>query len=199
MTRRTITAAAVHAFRVRGYSATTMSTVAAVAKVSPRTVYRYFGSKSELFAATVADATADFLHKLTLEIRREPLRNAIINAFEGAEIEVNKESREMMRIASADEKVWRYFLGATTRMQPTLAKTLRAASPETSSDAEVLWEVRAGALLGAISTAYRQWAAIPGSDLAGLVTAAVDVVLPALTGTPACADTPTASTQTIAP
>jgi hypothetical protein len=109
-----------------------------------------------------------------------PLPKAILAAFEHAEIELNHESREMMRIASADERVWRYFLGATTRMQPTLAATLRASAPETSDDAELLWEVRASALLGAIATAYRQWATIPDSELADLVAEAVDVVLPAI-------------------
>jgi AcrR family transcriptional regulator len=181
VTRRTITAAAVHAFRLRGYSATTMSTVAALARVSPRTLYRYFGSKSELFAATIAEATADFLHQLSAEIHKAPLREAIIIAFEHAEIELNQESREMMRLASADEEVWRYFLGATTRMQPALAATLRTGAPTTSPDGELLWEVRAGVLLGAIATAYRQWAAIPGSELADMVAAAVDVVMPAIT------------------
>jgi AcrR family transcriptional regulator len=171
-----------------------MSTVAAIAKVSPRTLYRYFGSKSELFAATVAEATAEFLTILSTEIRLLPLRDAIVGAFEYAEIELNEESREMMRIASTDEKVWRYFLGATTRMQPAVAETLRTAAPSAADDAGLLWDVRAGALLGAISAAYRQWAAIPGSDLAGLVATAVDVVLPALGGDAAHTDPRQATT-----
>src|SRR5262245_16423726 len=72
-THRDIVAAAVHAFRVRGYAATTMSTVAAIAGVSPRTLYRYFGSKSELFAATVEEANAEFLEQLSHRIHTSPL------------------------------------------------------------------------------------------------------------------------------
>jgi AcrR family transcriptional regulator len=185
-TRRAIVAAAVHAFRVRGYAATTMSTVAAVAEVSPRTLYRYFGSKSELFAATIAEGTAKFLEKLSLEIQISPLRDAIIAAFEYADFEINEESREMMRLASADEKVWRHFLGATSQIQPTLAVTLRSAAaaddaPAASGDQSLIWDVRASALLGAISTAYRRWAATPGSELSTLVTTAVDAVIPIIT------------------
>lgn len=188
-TRRTITTAAVHAFRVRGYTATTMPTVAAIAKVSPRTLYRYFGSKSELFAATIADATAEFLEFLSKDIHAAPLRDAILTAFERAEIELHEETREMMRVASTDEKVWRYFLGATSRLQPTLAATLRAAAgseepPAPSTDEPLLWDVQAGALLSAISAAYRLWAVTPGSKLSDLVAEAIDVVLPALTPQP---------------
>ena len=92
----------------------------------------------------------------------------------------------MMRLASADEKVWRYFLGATSQIQPTLAVTLRSAAaadeaPEASGDQSLLWDVRASALLGAISTAYRRWAATPGSELSALVTTAVDAVIPTIT------------------
>jgi AcrR family transcriptional regulator len=179
-TRRSITAAAVHAFRMKGYSATTMSTIAALAQVSPRTLYRYYGNKSELFAATIAEATEDFLHRLSIDIHQTSLRAAVISAFEGAEFELNNESREMMRIASADEKVWHHFLAATTGMQPALAGILRAAAPESSVDSELAWDIRAGALLGAIATAYRQWATVAGSELSHLVAAAVDLVLPAI-------------------
>jgi AcrR family transcriptional regulator len=163
-----------------------MPTVAALAKVSPRTLYRYFGSKSELFVATIAEANADFLEQLAIQIRIAPLREAIIVAFEHAEIELNEESREMMRLAAADEEVWRYFLGATSRMLPTTAATLRAAAThdlpaEPTSDDTLLWDVKANALLGALAAAYRHWAATPGSDLSTLVAAAVDVVLPSIT------------------
>ena len=51
-THREIVAAAVHAFLVRGYTATKMSTIAAITGVSLRTLYRYFGSKGELLGAT---------------------------------------------------------------------------------------------------------------------------------------------------
>jgi AcrR family transcriptional regulator len=182
-TRRDIIAAAVHAFRLRGYAATKISTVAAIAGVSPRTLYRYFGSKSELFAATVEESTENFLKQVSERIRLIPLRDAIIDGVKFADIELNGESREMMRLAAADEKAWRYFLGATNRLQPTLARALRAAAEraevaERSDDEALFWDVRAAALLGAITTAYRRWATTPGSELSSLIATAVDAVLP---------------------
>lgn len=129
---------------------------------------------------------AEFLEQLAVQIHGTPLREAILVAFERANIELNEESREMMQLASTDEKVWRYFLGATDRMQPTLAATLRGATGHeqqapASADQPLLWDVRASALFGAISTAYRRWAATPGSELTDLVAAAIDVVLPIVT------------------
>jgi len=179
-TRGNIIAAAIHAFRVRGYSATTMSTVAALAKVSPRTLYRYFGSKSELFAATVANATEDFLRQLSFEVHHSPLRTAILTAFEHADIELNDESREMMRMASSDQRVWQHFLGATIAMESALADTLQAAASDEARTEDFAWEVRASALLAAIATAYRHWASLPGSQLSEFVATAVDVVLPTI-------------------
>lgn len=112
-----------------------------------------------------------------------PLRDAIISAIENANIELNGESREMMRTAAADEIAWRYFLGAASQAQPMLAAALRAAAGcggpgEPSDDESWLWEVRASALLGAITAAYRRWAITPGSELAALAATAVDAVLP---------------------
>jgi AcrR family transcriptional regulator len=188
-THREIIAAAVHAFRVRGYAATTMSTVAALAGVSPRTLYRYFGSKSELFAATVEETTADFLEQFAQRVHSSPLRDAILSAIENANIEMNGESREMMRMAAADEIAWRYFLGAASHSQPQLAAALqtaagRAAPGQPSADNLWLWEVRASALLGAITAAYRRWATTPGSELSDLAATAIDAVLPVVLSVP---------------
>jgi AcrR family transcriptional regulator len=166
-----------------------MSTVAALAGVSPRTLYRYFGSKSELFAATITEATASFLEQLSQRVQMSPLRDAVISAIENTNIELNGESREMMQMAAADEMAWRYFLGAASRSQPVLAAALRAAArredpAEPSADELWLWEVRASALLGAIAAAYRRWATTPGSELSDLAATAVDTVLPAIVSVP---------------
>jgi AcrR family transcriptional regulator len=188
-THRDIIAAAVHAFRVRGYANTTMSTVAAIAGVSPRTLYRYFGSKSELFSATVEEANAEFLEQLASRVHNAPLREAIISAMADANIELDGESREMMRLAASDEMAWRYFLGAASRTEPRLAAALRASAGEgerhdVSDDELWLWDVRAAALLGAIAAAYRRWATTPGAELTELAATAVDAVLPALASPP---------------
>jgi AcrR family transcriptional regulator len=187
-TYREIVAAAVHAFRVRGYTATTMSTVAAIAGVSPRTLYRYFGSKSGLFAATAEEVNAEFLQQLSERIETSSIHDAIIGAVENAYRELNGESREMMRLTAADQNAWRYFLGAASKMQPTVAAALRSAAGRYEggdcTDEQLAWDVRASALLGAISTAYRRWATSPSSELPDLIAAAVEVVLPAVATRP---------------
>ncbi|WP_197509169.1 TetR/AcrR family transcriptional regulator [Mycobacterium sp. E3247] len=182
-TRHEIVAAAVHAFRVRGYTATTMSTVAAIAKVSPRTLYRYFGSKSDLFAAVTEESAAKFINELFENVHRLPLRDAIIESVERTDNALTAESREMMRLAAADEKAWRHFLAAANSAQTTVAGALRAASdpaqlPNAEAGDSLIWEVRASAVLGAVTTAYRRWATTDGHPLPVLVAKGIDAVLP---------------------
>lgn len=184
-TRRVIIESAVHAFRLGGYSATKIETVAALAGVSPRTLYRYFGSKSELFAATIEIVATEFLEQLSENIHQTSLPEAILVAVERTTGGMDEESLEMMRMNSIDEEVWRYFLEATSRLQPALAETLRSAADSSriasaSPLDELVWDVRAGMVLGAIGTACRRWAMTPDSKLSELVVTAVDTVLPSL-------------------
>src|ERR1700735_2849700 len=80
-TRQAIVGAAIKAFRLHGYSATTIGAVAALAGVSPRTLYRHYGSKSALLVATVSVGAADFLDQLSAYVQRWPLRRSILTAF----------------------------------------------------------------------------------------------------------------------
>ena len=74
-------------------------------------------------------------------------------------------------------------------MQSMLAAALRSAAGqdegEGHTDEQLVWEVRASALLGAIGTAYHRWATSPGSELSDLIDVAVEVVLPAVATHPA--------------
>ncbi|MCW2512982.1 MAG: Transcriptional regulator [Mycobacterium sp.] len=158
-----------------------MSAVAAMAGVSPRTVYRHFECKSALFAATIAVGAADFLEQLAGYIQRWPLRQAILTAFINTAIEASEESRNLMHLVVSEDEVYGHWLLTSQRMAPVLADTLRiAASAHPDHEDPMLWEVRASALLAAFSSAYRRWASTSGSDLLELVTHAVDTVLPIL-------------------
>jgi AcrR family transcriptional regulator len=184
VTRHAIEQAAVHAFRVHGYAATTVDSVAAFANVSPRTVYRYYGSKAELFAETIAIGVARFVNALAELLSEAMLRDAFVMAFERTMSEANQESREMVRQAATDNEMWGYVVAASSRLQPALTAALAATeSPgyrgaEMPLPAALIWEVRASVLLGAISTAFRRWAITESSDLSELVAMAVDSVLP---------------------
>lgn len=180
-TRRAIAEAAIETFRVHGYAATTMGAIAALAGVSPRTLYRQYGSKSALFAATIALGTADFLEQLSAYVQRWPLRRSILTAFSQTVFESSEESRAIMHLATTDDEVSRYWLSTSQRMMSPLSAILRGAgNADTDHDDIVTWEVRAAALLAALNVAYRRWATTAGSDLMAVVTDAVDTVLPIL-------------------
>jgi AcrR family transcriptional regulator len=179
-TRRAILDAATRAFQLNSYSRTTMASVAALAGVSPRTLYRHYGSKGALLVATIALGAADFLDQLAAYIQRWPLRRSILTAFSHAAIDVSAESRALLYLATTEDEVNRHWLSTSQRMLPALSLTLRAAAGAEPDSDPVPWEVRAAALIGALNTGYRRWAAIPGSDLLAVVTEAVDTVLPIL-------------------
>ncbi|MCW2686778.1 MAG: Transcriptional regulator [Mycobacterium sp.] len=168
-----------------------MGSVAVLAGVSPRTLYRHYGSKSALFAATIAAGTADFLEQLGEYVQRTTLREAILAAFTQTTLESSEESRAIMYLVVTEDEVSRYWLSTSQRMVPVLAATLRSAcQADQEAEDQMVWEVRAGALLAAFNSAYRRWAVSPGSDLIELVAKAVDTVLPILTP-PAIQDAPT--------
>ena len=59
--REAILRAAYEAFLTEGYAATSMSTIAAKVGGSKATIYNYFASKEELFAAVIDEKCQDFL------------------------------------------------------------------------------------------------------------------------------------------
>jgi AcrR family transcriptional regulator len=179
-TRQAIVEAATTAFQFYGYTGTTMEAVAVLAGVSPRTLYRHYGSKSALLVATIAVGAADFLEQLADYIRRWPLRRSILTAFTHAVIEVSEASRALLHLATTDDEANRHWLATSLRMLPALSASLRAAAGAEPGSDPLIWDVRAAALIGALNVGYRRWAATPGSDLLAVVTEAVDAVLPIL-------------------
>jgi AcrR family transcriptional regulator len=176
-TRSAIIAAATELFRFHGYAATTMGAVAVLAGVSPRTLYRYYGSKGALFAATIAEGAADFLEQLAAYVQQWPLRRSILAAFTNAAIEVSEESRALMHLAVTEDEVNRHWLSTSQRMLPSLAGILRSAAGSGTCGSPVAWEVRGAALLSAFTVGYQRWATTSGSDLLAVMTEAVDTVL----------------------
>lgn len=166
-------------FHIHGYARTTMESIAATAGVSPRTLYRHYGSKSALFVATISVGAADFPEQLAAYVQRWPLRRSILTAFANTAIDASDQSRALMHLVVTEDEVSQLWLSTAQRLLPRLANILRDATPGDSGDT-VAWEARAGALIGALNVGYRRWATTPGSDLIGLVSEAVDAVLPIL-------------------
>jgi AcrR family transcriptional regulator len=179
-TRQAIISAATDAFKVHGYAATTMGAVAALAGVSPRTLYRHYGSKGELFAATIAVGMGDFLDQFRAYVQRWPLRKSILMAFTHAAVDASEESRALLYLITIDEEASQVALSTAQRMLPPMSAVLRTVAGAEAEADTLAWEVRAAALLDAMSLGYRHWAATPGSDLLAVVTDAVDTVLPIL-------------------
>jgi AcrR family transcriptional regulator len=187
-TRSAIVAAATEAFRLYGYAETTMGAVAVLAGVSPRTLYRHYGSKGALLAATIAVGAGDFLEQLRAYVGHWPLRRSILTAFTHAVIDVSEESRALMHLAITEDEVNRHWLSTSQRMLPSLTGILCAAARCDPGCDSVTWEVRSAALLSAITVGYRRWATTPGTDLLAVITEAVDTVLPILGPAPESID-----------
>jgi AcrR family transcriptional regulator len=180
-TRRAIVAAALEAFRIHGYEATTMGAIATLAGVSPRSLYRHYGSKGQLFAETVALGSEDLLTDFASNLDRMPLREAILDAACGSTVDAKEENRALLRLASTQREMSRFLQTTTQRMVPPVADILRTFAGASAEDADpIVWETRATALIGALTCGFRHWAATPESDVREQVSQAVDTVLPIL-------------------
>ncbi len=81
-TRRDIVAAADGLFRARGYSGTSMPTIAAEAGVVVETIYRAFGSKAGLFKAVVEAAVAGGAARAETPPEDRPAIRAVIEEMD---------------------------------------------------------------------------------------------------------------------
>jgi TetR/AcrR family transcriptional regulator, mexJK operon transcriptional repressor len=76
--RRAIIDGACRVFLAQGFGGANMDAVAAAARVSKMTVYRYFPSKEQLFAGVVRDMCDRIIDPALVEaMRRVPLRDAL--------------------------------------------------------------------------------------------------------------------------
>lgn len=158
-----------------------MGAIATLAGVSPRSLYRHYGSKDRLFAETVALGTEDLLTCFAANLERMPLREAILEAACGATVDAHERNRALLHLASTQREMSRYLHLTTRRMVPPLAAILRVwTGADSDDDDPIVWETRATALIGALTCGFGHWAATPDSDVREQVSRAVDTVLPIL-------------------
>jgi AcrR family transcriptional regulator len=145
-TRQEIVDAARELFATRGYRSTTIRAIAAAAGVDPALVHRFFGSKENLFAATLefpeqaAPNVLAALHGDQADIG-ERLTRAYLNLWEDAT------SREQMKILTMSA------LTNTEAMTPVRAAIGRVlgqlrTTDITGPDPEVRFQLAMGHLLG---------------------------------------------------
>jgi AcrR family transcriptional regulator len=79
-TRAAVAATAMRLFRDRGFDGTTIDGIAAAAAVSPRTVFRYFGTKEEILFSTDEEHLAQFL-EIIRRTRPEPTLEGLAPAL----------------------------------------------------------------------------------------------------------------------
>ncbi|GAB1820733.1 TetR/AcrR family transcriptional regulator [Herbidospora sp. RD11066] len=83
-TRVALIDAALDLFLAQGYETTTIDQIAAAVDVSPRTFFRYFGSKEEVALAPAADAQDVFLSELHARPASESPFTALAQAMRGS-------------------------------------------------------------------------------------------------------------------
>src|SRR5215469_11107284 len=118
--REAIVSIAHEAFLSNGYSATSMSQIAAKLGGSKGTLYNYFSSKEELFAAVVGRKCEQFLAALyDAEVEGVELREALMHAAE-----------RIIQLATSDDtiKTYRLVVGEGTRF-PEIGRTVFASGP----------------------------------------------------------------------
>ena len=121
-TRATILAAAQKLFAEQGYERTTVRDIAAIAKIDPALVIRYFGSKDELFArVAVFDLKLPDLSKADRSKIGEMLVRHFLSLWEGEN--ANGGLPIMLRSAASNEvaakKLRDVFVG---QVMPTLSR-----------------------------------------------------------------------------
>ena len=183
-TREAVTAAAHELFRGRGFDAVTVDEIAAAANVSPRTVFRYFGSKE----AILFGDQDELLHHIREAIASRPPDEPIMIALREAVIEITHHTAEhrerqlaRVRLTSSGASVAAY---AQTVVVPQWAEALaEAVAARLDVDPSVNTRPRllAGTAMAAMSAAGTLWLASNGDgDIVGLLNEAFDALTEAV-------------------
>ncbi len=111
---------ALEAFLTDGYAATSMSTIAAKVGGSKATLYNYFCSKEELFAAVIAEKCHD-VHQLLFETKLE---------HGDFRVSLTRFAERFLELVLSDEKiaVFRLITAETARF-PELGRTFYQSGP----------------------------------------------------------------------
>jgi TetR/AcrR family transcriptional regulator, mexJK operon transcriptional repressor len=147
--RARILAGATTVFVAQGYEGASMSQIAALANVSKGTLYNYFPSKEELFAAFVWQHCDQFV----LEIFGDPQVDAPLDT------ELSRIGRVMLKmmVSPTGQAVFRVVVMEAAKF-PDLAKAFMAAGPQATVNRLAAW-LAAQNQAGRLTTPDPQFAA----------------------------------------
>ncbi|SEM84026.1 TetR/AcrR family transcriptional regulator [Lihuaxuella thermophila] len=105
--QKDIIRAALELFAEKGYDGTTTQSIAQKAKVSEKTLFKYYGSKQELFRQTVYPAMLQALQPMLLEridgiLSKENDYHDILHAIFKDRVEFAKENTDVIKLVSQE-------------------------------------------------------------------------------------------------
>lgn len=158
ITRQALIDEAVRRFRTGGYEATTLDEIAAAAKVSVRTVLRYFESKERLFHARHYETLARFRHELVERPAGHTVMGCWREFVDGNAVHAAT-SADFVRVHltyEANPSLHAHRMAILRQYEDLLAEALEA---EVGSDRAVEARLAAITLVGGIEAAARTWIA----------------------------------------
>ncbi len=179
-TRDAVTAAAHDLFRERGFDAVTVDEIAAAANVSPRTVFRYFGSKEAILFGDHAER----LELIRQAIAARPVGEPIMIALREAVIEITEhtaEHREVQltrtRLAASGASVAAYTQTVLIPLWEDALTQAVAARLGVDAAVDIRPRLLAGTAISAMSAASGLWLASNGDgDVVALLHEAFDAL-----------------------
>ena len=180
--RRRVEEAAAEEFRRHGYAAVTVESIALAADVSPRTIYRHFGSKSGLVAASGHRWVDDFTTRLADTAAEAPIAERLRIAIGTLELnDMDAVSRPPLRQAAEDPAARATWLATMFEQQDRIAGILRPQGQSADLDRGDIWQLRAGLILVAMISGLDDWLASPQNEPAlSFVLANLDLAEPFL-------------------
>lgn len=142
------------AFVRYGYAATTMESIAALAGVSERTVYRHFGSKSAL----VVRPMREWIHAYVDAVRARALHSCVFDALVEVvdTLELEHLPRQFFEELTKDPGARGAWLAVLAEQQDPIALILREA-PSTRIPQVLTSRLCASLVLSALDTGFRMW------------------------------------------
>ena len=174
---RRIQEVALDLFDERGYTSVSIEEIADAADVSPSSVYRYFGTKEQLVLYDEYDL--DFMNVIETELASHPPVEAVRRALARVMSDYFERDDDLARrkttYAYQEPALRAATLELTDDFVAVVAAALARATSRPDNDLEI--RVAASALIGALTTAARHWAAQGyDADLRAEMDAALSVI-----------------------